>query len=426
MRLQRSLGVVLAAQACESTLLNSLQRGGRLRRSRLLTRREESSGKSCSIRAAKAFLEPLRATLRASGPYCASVRSSTMISGRRLPEALVHRVEGALRRRNQQTQQPARRASRSTQSRASRRPWSHRSDGARAEPCAAPSPQARPEHANEDDQTDTSQHSRYLLISTTRSGLACRRPRCFAPQRIVDDSRADILQQPLKFGRREDDRPRRGAQAIDRLGRQDERRGLLVQVVRAPPCPGARQTTRRWRRSPLPERVSPRQIGGSLLVEHPASVPDPRAPSATAPRCPSAARPPRRNSDRSARPSAFSRMSTVPGGVSDSSQLVGGDDSELTTKTMILRTWSSGVGTPASCSASSNSSASSTPRMPTLSETPPSTRWMIRAMDAVGVGLDDPSARGSRAPPVVADSRTRVNSLTQGGTLDSCRCRRSC
>ena len=39
----------------------------------------------------------------------------------------------------------------------------------------------------------------------------------------------------------------------------------------------------------------------------------------------------------------------VPGGDSDSSQLVGGEDSELTTKTMILRTWSSGVGCPASC-----------------------------------------------------------------------------
>ena len=74
-------------------------------------------------------------------------------------------------------------------------------------------------------------------------------------------------------------------------------------------------------------------------------------------------------------PADLSRMSTVPGGLYDSSQLVGGDDSEFTTNTMILFALSSGDGKPASCSASRTSSASSTPRMPTLSDTPPSTRW---------------------------------------------------
>ena len=73
-------------------------------------------------------------------------------------------------------------------------------------------------------------------------------------------------------------------------------------------------------------------------------------------------------------PADLSRMSTVPGGFSDSSQLVGGEDSELTTKTMILRALSSGVGRPASCNVSIISSASRTLRMPTLSDTPPSTR----------------------------------------------------
>jgi hypothetical protein len=74
-------------------------------------------------------------------------------------------------------------------------------------------------------------------------------------------------------------------------------------------------------------------------------------------------------------PADLSRISTVPGGASDSSHLVGGDDTELTMKTIILRALSNGDGTPASWSASRTSSASSTARMPTLSDTPPSTRW---------------------------------------------------
>ena len=37
-------------------------------------------------------------------------------------------------------------------------------------------------------------------------------------------------------------------------------------------------------------------------------------------------------------------MATVPGGFSDLFHWVDGADFEFTTKTMILRTWSSGVG----------------------------------------------------------------------------------
>ena len=74
-------------------------------------------------------------------------------------------------------------------------------------------------------------------------------------------------------------------------------------------------------------------------------------------------------------PADLSRMSIVPGGVSDSSQLVGGEDCEFTMNTMILRALSSGVGAPMSCNASRTSRASRTARMPRLSDTPPSTRW---------------------------------------------------
>ncbi|MNT55013.1 hypothetical protein D3C72_1922170 [compost metagenome] len=75
-------------------------------------------------------------------------------------------------------------------------------------------------------------------------------------------------------------------------------------------------------------------------------------------------------------PVALTRICSVPGEDSDLSHAVLGVDSELTTKTTILRVWSSGVGWPTRCSASISSSASSTARMPRLSETPPSTTWM--------------------------------------------------
>jgi hypothetical protein len=48
-------------------------------------------------------------------------------------------------------------------------------------------------------------------------------------------------------------------------------------------------------------------------------------------------------------PADLSRTSTVLGAVSDLSQLVGGVDSELTMKTMILFASSNGDGRPASC-----------------------------------------------------------------------------
>jgi hypothetical protein len=44
--------------------------------------------------------------------------------------------------------------------------------------------------------------------------------------RMGNDFSASISQQPLKFGRRLDNRSGRGPQAVDRLGRQDEGRGL--------------------------------------------------------------------------------------------------------------------------------------------------------------------------------------------------------
>ena len=67
-----------------------------------------------------------------------------------------------------------------------------------------------------------------------------------------------------------------------------------------------------------------------------------------------------------------------------------GDDIELTTKTMILFTLSSGVGTPSLCRASRNDSASSTPRMPRLSETAAVHEMDVRPPGAVEVGLRVP------------------------------------
>jgi hypothetical protein len=47
-------------------------------------------------------------------------------------------------------------------------------------------------------------------------------------------------------------------------------------------------------------------------------------------------------------PAALSTTSTMPGASCDKSQSVGGEDSELTLKTMILRALSIGDGKPAS------------------------------------------------------------------------------
>src|SRR6266513_15106 len=49
--------------------------------------------------------------------------------------------------------------------------------------------------------------------------------------RVSRDSGTDVLEKALEFGRGQDDRPRRHAQAIDGLGGQDERCGLLIQIV---------------------------------------------------------------------------------------------------------------------------------------------------------------------------------------------------
>ena len=185
--------------------------------------------------------------------------------------------------------------------------------------------------------------------------------------------RAHILQETLKFGRRHDDRSRCGAQAIDGLGRQYECRRLSIQIVPFRLVLQLRRTTRRLHRSRRPGRASRRRPQGPCWSS---SRPSPGcgARSANASRCLSTVRPIRRNTGSIGVPAALSRISTVPGGVSDSSQLVGGEDCELTMKTTILRALSSGVGAPMSCSASRTSRASSTARMPTLSATPPSTR----------------------------------------------------
>ncbi len=52
-----------------------------------------------------------------------------------------------------------------------------------------------------------------------------------APGRRLDDQAcAGVLQQPLQIGRRAQDRRRRGAEAVDGLRGQDERRRQVVQV----------------------------------------------------------------------------------------------------------------------------------------------------------------------------------------------------
>ena len=51
-----------------------------------------------------------------------------------------------------------------------------------------------------------------------------------APRRRINDPCSHVLQQSLEFGRVHDDRPRRGAQAIDGLGGQYERRRLFIQI----------------------------------------------------------------------------------------------------------------------------------------------------------------------------------------------------
>jgi len=68
-------------------------------------------------------------------------------------------------------------------------------------------------------------------------------------------------------------------------------------------------------------------------------------------------------------------MSRTPGTLSDWSHFVVGEDIELTMNTTILFAVSSRVRTPDSCNASRISSDMSTLRMPTLSDTAPSTRW---------------------------------------------------
>jgi len=82
-------------------------------------------------------------------------------------------------------------------------------------------------------------------------------------------------------------------------------------------------------------------------------------------------------------PAALSRISIVPGGDSDLSHSVFGEDMEIDETTMILRRWSSGVGWPTRCSASMISRLSRTLRMPRLSETPPSTTWMYGRLTPV-------------------------------------------
>ena len=77
----------------------------------------------------------------------------------------------------------------------------------------------------------------------------------------------------------------------------------------------------------------------------------------------------------------------MPGGVYDSSHLVGGDDSELTTKTMIRRVLSSGDGRPASCSASRTSSASSHAAHAHVVRHAAVDQMEERSTDAVAVGL---------------------------------------
>ena len=128
-----------------------------------------------------------------------------------------------------------------------------------------------------------------------RSGR--RRRRVPAGRRIGNDCRADILQQPLEFGRSEDDRSRRGAQAIHRLGGQHKSRGLAIQVgqlllvlqrgkrhVDGVDLCGRCAYRRAKRRAPSPRNTRP----GCGSAES----------FATAPRCLSTARPPRRKSDR--------------------------------------------------------------------------------------------------------------------------------
>jgi hypothetical protein len=58
----------------------------------------------------------------------------------------------------------------------------------------------------------------------------------------------------------------------------------------------------------------------------------------------------------------------APGELSFSFQSKDGADAELTTKMMILRTWSSGVGWPANRNASNASRKSNTPRSPGYSK----------------------------------------------------------
>ena len=219
--------------------------------------------------------------------------------------------------------------------------------------------------------------------ATGRRAAFTRRPRVARPGGDAAATRygAGTTFAPTSLSKRwnsgdvHDDRPRRGAQSIDGLGGQHKRRGLLIQVIEF------RLVLQRRERHVDGIDLGVRDAQQLRQSRDPCWSPSPPSPgsgagSATVPPCPSAVRPPRTNNGRSARRPTSAECRWCLAVLSVSSQLVGGEDRELTTKTMILRALSSRVGTPACCSASRTSSASSTPRIPTLSETPPSTRWM--------------------------------------------------
>ena len=95
----------------------------------------------------------------------------------------------------------------------------------------------------------------------------------------------------------------------------------------------------------------------------------------------------------------------MPGGFSDSSQLVGGDDSELTTKTMILLHVVERCGQALVVQGFEEFQRVEHAAHAQVVGHAAVHEMDIWAMNAVGVGFELPSARVSRARPAAADSR---------------------